>query len=320
MTNPDRMRVDAPAKATGTAPYAYEQPVEEPLHLFPLVSTIARGRITAIDDAEAHALPGVRLVLTHANAPRIRVRTDAPLTLLQSTEVHHRGELVGAVVADSPQVAREAAGLVRISYDEQPAELGFAIDDPRATVPRRVNAFKHGTHERGDADAGLERGTMVEADYSLPMEFHAPIEPNAVTAIWHDVSALHPRTTRLTMYDTNQGPGGLGALLAPVLGLLPGQIEVDLALRRWLVRLQGLAAPAPRAGRDGRQAAAGPTREVCDDPSADVPHRRPPPGEQAADPPLGRGRRASRRRRPPELGADLAPQDPTSTRPSRRPG
>lgn len=222
----DRMRVDAPAKVTGTAPYAYEQPVEEPLHLFPIVATIARGRITAIDDAAARALPGVRLVLTHANAPRIRVRTDAALVILQSVEVHHRGELIGAVVADSPQVAREAAGLVQVTYDEQPAELGFEIEDPRATTPRLVNAFKRGSYSRGDADAGLERGTLVEGDYSLPMEFHAPIEPNTVTATWHDASALDPRGTRLTMYDTNQGTGGHGALLAPVLGLLPGQIEV----------------------------------------------------------------------------------------------
>lgn len=222
----DRMRVDAPAKVTGTAPYAYEQPVDEPCHLVPIVSTIARGRITRIDDAEARALPGVRLVLTHANAPRIRVRTDAALVILQSPEVHHRGELVGAVVADSPQVAREAAALVRVEYDEEPAELGFDIDDPRAYEPRRVNAFKHGSYERGDVDAGLARGTRVEADYNLPMEFHSPIEPHAVTATWHDVSALNPRATRLTMYDSNQGPGVHGALLAPVLGLLPTQIEV----------------------------------------------------------------------------------------------
>lgn len=222
----DRMRVDAPAKVTGTAPYAYEHPVEEPTYLVPVVSTIARGRITRIDDSESRALPGVRLVLTHANAPRIRVRVDAALVILQSPEVHYRGELVGAVVADSPQVAREAAALLRVDYDEETAELGFDIDDPRAYEPRRVNAFKHGAYGRGDVDAGLERGTRVEADYSLPMEFHSPIEPHAVTAIWHDVSALNPRATRLTLFDSNQGTGAHGALLGPALGLLPTQIEI----------------------------------------------------------------------------------------------
>lgn len=222
----DRMRVDAPLKVTGAAPYAYEQPVEEPTYLVPLVSTVARGRITAIDDTEAVALPGVRLVLTHANAPRIRVRTDGALTILQSPEVHYRGELVGAVVADSPQVAREAAGLVRLDYAEEPAELGFGIDHPEAFVPRRVNAFKPGAHQRGDVEAGLREGILVEADYTTPMEFHSPIEPHAVTAIWHDASALNPRATRLTLFDANQGPGLLGAMLGPVLGLLPGQLEV----------------------------------------------------------------------------------------------
>ncbi|CUR58645.1 Putative xanthine dehydrogenase, molybdopterin binding large subunit [metagenome] len=222
----DRMRVDAPLKVTGNAPYAYEQPVEEPTYLFPLVSTIARGRITRIDDAAASALPGVRLVLTHTNAPRILVRTDAALTILQSPTVSYRGELVGAVVADSPQVAREAAGLVHVEYDEEAAALGFAIDHPESFVPRRVNAFKHGHYERGDVDKGLGEGILVEADYTTPMEFHSPIEPHAVTAIWHDASAVNPRATRLTLFDTNQGTGLLGALLGPVLGLLPGQLEV----------------------------------------------------------------------------------------------
>jgi len=222
----DRMRVDAPAKVTGSAPYAYEQPVDEPSYLFPILSTVARGTITRLDDEAALAVPGVRLVLTHRNAPRIRVRTDAPLTILQSPEVHYRGELVGAVVADSPHAAREAADLVVLEYDEQPAALGFGVDHPDAYEPRRVNAFKHGSYERGDADAALGQGTLVEAEYSTAMEFHAPIEPNAVTAIWHEVSALDPRAVRLTLYDTNQGTSLHGPMLGPVLGLLPHQIEV----------------------------------------------------------------------------------------------
>ena len=44
-----RVRLDGPDKVRGLAPYAYEHPVEDPLHLFPLCSTIALGRVTAID-------------------------------------------------------------------------------------------------------------------------------------------------------------------------------------------------------------------------------------------------------------------------------
>jgi xanthine dehydrogenase YagR molybdenum-binding subunit len=39
-------RIDAVAKATGTAPYAYEQPVTYPLYLHPVQASIARGRVT----------------------------------------------------------------------------------------------------------------------------------------------------------------------------------------------------------------------------------------------------------------------------------
>jgi hypothetical protein len=37
---------DAVAKATSTAPYAYEQPVTDPLYLHPVQASIARGRVT----------------------------------------------------------------------------------------------------------------------------------------------------------------------------------------------------------------------------------------------------------------------------------
>src|SRR5205807_1860687 len=48
-------RIDGIAKVTGTAPYAYEQPVTDPLYLHPVQATIARGRVTAIDSALASA-------------------------------------------------------------------------------------------------------------------------------------------------------------------------------------------------------------------------------------------------------------------------
>lgn len=79
----DRPRVDGPLKVTGTAPYAYEQPVDNPAHLYPLIATVARGRITAIDTSEAEAIPGVVLVMTHENAPKLRIKTLGELWILQ---------------------------------------------------------------------------------------------------------------------------------------------------------------------------------------------------------------------------------------------
>jgi CO/xanthine dehydrogenase Mo-binding subunit len=63
-------RVDGPFKVTGDATYAYEhREVGEPLYGFIVGATIGRGRITRIDTTAADASSGVRLVMTHLNAP-----------------------------------------------------------------------------------------------------------------------------------------------------------------------------------------------------------------------------------------------------------
>src|SRR5262249_49367193 len=64
-------RLDGPAKVTGTAPYAFEHPLEHPAYLHPVQATIARGRVVAVDTAAAAALDGVLIVVTHLNAPRL---------------------------------------------------------------------------------------------------------------------------------------------------------------------------------------------------------------------------------------------------------
>ena len=94
-------RRDGAMKVTGTAPYAYEHPVADAVHLFPLLSPVARGKVLHIDATAALALPGVLLVLTHDNAPRLWLKTDPELMLLQSSAIHYRGQFIGAVVAHS---------------------------------------------------------------------------------------------------------------------------------------------------------------------------------------------------------------------------
>ena len=64
-------RIDGPEKVQGLARYAFEHPVEHPVYLYPVQSTIATGRISAIDTVAACAEPGVLAVLTHDNAPRL---------------------------------------------------------------------------------------------------------------------------------------------------------------------------------------------------------------------------------------------------------
>src|SRR5205823_4578822 len=67
-------RVDGRLKVTGGATYAAEFDVPGLAYGAIVRSTVASGRIAAIDAAEAEGAPGVLAVLTHQNAPRLAFR------------------------------------------------------------------------------------------------------------------------------------------------------------------------------------------------------------------------------------------------------
>src|SRR5260370_21992281 len=87
-------RIDGPLKVTGAATYAYEYPVEGVTYVFPVQSTIAKGRVVSIDASAAQALPGVIAVLSHENAPRLppldHAKTAVVPTDCPSHQIHIR--------------------------------------------------------------------------------------------------------------------------------------------------------------------------------------------------------------------------------------
>ncbi len=212
-------RLDGHAKVTGTATYAFEHPVSDPLYLHPLQATIARGRVASIDAEAAKALAGVVAVITHTNAPRLASDEDKELWVLQSDAVGFRGQLIGAVIAETPEVARSAASLVRAEYAEQPHDAELRADRHDLYAPEQVNpTFPTDTNE-GDADAALAAAEVsIDQTYTTPMEHNNPMEPHTTVAIWADGA--------LTLYDSTQGAHSVRRTLAAVLGLNPEHIRV----------------------------------------------------------------------------------------------
>jgi xanthine dehydrogenase YagR molybdenum-binding subunit len=206
-------RIDGAAKATGTAPYAYEQPVTDPLYLHAVQASIARGRVTAIDTAAAEALPGVAAVLTHYNAPRLASDQDKELWVLQSGEVAFRGQFVAAVIAETSEIARHAAELVKVSY------LELSHD---SELRAHRDGYHTGTAD-GDVDTALASAAVrIDQTYTTPMEHNNPMEPHTTVAVWESIGG----TDRLTLYDSTQGVFKVRNVLAPVFGLDPERIRV----------------------------------------------------------------------------------------------
>ena len=63
-------------------------------------------------------------VLTHENALRLAATDDAELAILQTDQVAFRGQLVGGVIAETSEIARHAASLVRLDYQQRAHDVG----------------------------------------------------------------------------------------------------------------------------------------------------------------------------------------------------
>jgi xanthine dehydrogenase YagR molybdenum-binding subunit len=218
----DLVRRDGVAKVRGTATYAYETAVERPAYAHPVQATIARGRVTAMDTAAAEALAGVLAVLTVSNAERLASTEDAELAVLQSDEVGFRGQLIGVVVAETSELARQAADLVRVSYDERPHDSVLSVDRDDLYAPEQVNAGYETDTAEGDVAAAVAAAEVtLEQTYSTAMYHNNPLEPHAATALW-DPSG----DGFLTLWDSTQGVHPDRSAVCEVLGLAEEQVRV----------------------------------------------------------------------------------------------
>ena len=216
----DLVRRDGALKVRGTATYAFETPVDIPAYCQPVQATVARGRITSIDTADAEALDGVLAVLTTRNAERLAVHRATPSS-------------PSCRATRSPSAASSSACVVARDLRGRPPgrrpRPGHATTSSRTTSrsradradlykPDKVNPSLPDRHRpRATCAAAMAAApATVEQTYTTAMYHNNPLEPHATTALWD----------------------ATGAGFAHALGLHPGR------------------APGPRGRRDDVRAAA----------------------------------------------------------------
>jgi xanthine dehydrogenase YagR molybdenum-binding subunit len=221
-------RVDGRLKVTGAARYAAEFKPEGLVHAIAVQSTVAKGRIEAIDAADARKMPGVIAVLTHENAPKLeKLKVGDPksghagedLPPLSGDEIHFAGQFVAVVVAEQLAQARRAAYAVRVRYREEKPTLTLEDAEGTATYPKDNNG-RPLQHKRGNAAAALAdpSAVKVEATYTLPVETHNPMELHATIAQWLG--------GELTVWDATQAVIGVRNGLSTAFGLDKDRVHV----------------------------------------------------------------------------------------------
>ncbi|MFI9612707.1 xanthine dehydrogenase family protein molybdopterin-binding subunit [Streptomyces sp. NPDC052023] len=217
-------RVEGRDKVTGAARYAAEIPFAELAHGWLALSTVARGRIRALETDRVLAMPGVITVLHHGNAPRLDtdhvgllgVPPDPSAALFQNDRVPHVGWPVALVVAETSEEAREAAEALVVHYDQEPHEVAFSADHPEA---HPLDGHMPAVTAKGELEAALAASAVVvDAEYTTPEEHHSPMEPHAATARWDG--------GRLDLVDSNQGATWVQDSIAKIFSLDPGAVRV----------------------------------------------------------------------------------------------
>ncbi|MCF2447263.1 xanthine dehydrogenase family protein molybdopterin-binding subunit [Dyadobacter sp. CY345] len=219
-------RLEGRAKVTGTAKYAGEYNVDGLLYGYVVNSTITKGKITQIDTSAAKEIEGVIEVFTHENRPSLAwfdmqysdmdAPPGSPFRPLQNAEIKYNGQPIALVVAETFELARYAASILKVSYEEE----SFATDlyqnqdkgrDPKvgmATFLKPLPPKPKGDFEKEYAASVAQ----VSAEYVHGTEHHNPMELFATTTIYEGDG-------KVTIYDKTQGTVNCQLYVGNIFGL-----------------------------------------------------------------------------------------------------
>jgi len=183
-------RRDGVLKTTGEAVFAADNHPTGMVYAALAVSSIARGRVLALDEAAARAHPGVIDIMTPAHKPALASDPDAKLSpvmfkldLLQNDRVRYAGQPIAVVIADTHEAATEGAALLAPRYETEEARTEF--DSEESFKPQTVGAGAPAQETHGDIPAGLAAAALrVDAVYDTPAQYHNAMEPHAIVAAW----------------------------------------------------------------------------------------------------------------------------------------
>ncbi|MBC9179493.1 xanthine dehydrogenase family protein molybdopterin-binding subunit [Pseudoroseomonas ludipueritiae] len=226
-----RSRVDGRAKVTGAARYAGEFPAPDLAHGYIVSSAVAKGRVLSVETEAARALPGVLEVFTHENRPGTAwlsgnyqdevAPPGSPFRPLYDNQIQFSGQPVALVVAEDFDTARDAASLIRVTYEAYPHQTDLHVQRAEAYVPsKKRDGIDPPPPPRGDADAALAAAPVsVRQEYSIAPEHHNPMEPHATTVIWEGEG-------KITVHDKIQGAQNSHSYITNVFGLAKENVRV----------------------------------------------------------------------------------------------
>jgi probable selenate reductase molybdenum-binding subunit len=232
--------VDGIGLVTGTAKFTDDIFLKGMLHAKILGSPHAHARILDIDATEAEKLPGVVIVLTYKNVPRVPHTTagqgypePSPYdAFMFDTKVRFVGDRVACVAAETQEIAEKALKLIQVKYEVLPAvfDVREAVKDGATVIHDEPDADgihdrKHNIAAHYDVEIGNLANGLKEADFVVEEEFetqyaqHCPLEPHICIGYLDD-------NHRIVLRTATQVPWHARRIVAQCLQIPVNQIRV----------------------------------------------------------------------------------------------
>ena len=229
-------RIDAPGKVTGSAVYAADFALPGMLYGKVFRSAEPHARLVRLDTTRAASIPGVRAVVTAADAADVRYGAavkDEPV--FAADVVRYVGQPVAAVAAVTLEAAEEALAAIEAQYEPLPTVLDLAAAlAPGAplvhegwrdytAIPilqRDGNVCNRARIVVGDVERGwVEADHVFEQRFTTAMVHQGYTEPRAAVAAWDS-------SGQVTVWSNTQLPFDVQATLADILATVPSKVRI----------------------------------------------------------------------------------------------
>ena len=183
-------RIDAEDKILAEGEYVDDMKINGMIYGFALRSKYPRALVKNIDYSDAEKLEGVVKVVTSKDIPGERygghLKKDWPALIEVGEETRYVGDAIALVAATSMDIARKAADLIKVDYEElEPLSLPEeAMKEGAPKIHKDGNILVREVLKRGNVDEALKNSKYVVTNhYSVPFTEHAFLEPESAVAV-----------------------------------------------------------------------------------------------------------------------------------------
>lgn len=220
-------KYDAYKTAIGERDFVDDIHIEGMLYAALKFSDHPKAKVLKIDITEAAKLPGVHRIFTANDIPGEKkvglIYQDWSIMISEGETTHYIGDVIAGVVADSDDIARKAAKLIKIDYEVLKPETDvFKAIDGERVHPEKPNNFNTTQFTIGEAYKELKNSKYIsKGHYETQRVEHAFLEKEAAIAYPNCCGSLELLSQSQGVYEDRRQ-------VAMILGLPEEKVRVTL--------------------------------------------------------------------------------------------